>query len=110
MNVSPEYHDFIMDKLAPIGDVNSRAMFGGYGIFHAGLMFALLSDDILYFKVSDSNREMYEKAGSSIFPHGISYWAVPDEVLEDNEKLYEWAGISIRIAEAAASAKKKKRR
>lgn len=110
MSVSREYLDFVMDRLMPAGDFTSRAMFGSYGIFQAGLMFALISDDILYFKVDDSNREMYEKAGSSIFPHRISYWVVPDEVLEDNEKLYEWADISIRIAEAAASAKRKKRR
>ncbi len=110
MSVSKDYLDFIMDKLIPAGDVTSRAMFGGYGIFHAGLMFALFSDDILYFKVDDTNREMYEKAGSSIFPHGISYWAVPEDVLEDNEKLYEWADISMRIAEVAATPKRKKRR
>jgi DNA transformation protein len=110
MSVSREYLDFIMDKLMPDGDFTGRAMFSGYGIFHAGLMFALISDDILYFKVDDTNREMYEKAGSSIFPHGISYWAVPEEVIEDNEKLYEWADISIRIAGAAASKKRKKRR
>ncbi|MFC2071064.1 TfoX/Sxy family protein [Chloroflexota bacterium] len=110
MNVSKEYLDFVMDKLTLIGDVKSRAMFGGYGIFYGGLMFALISEDVLYFKVNDSNREMYEKAGSSVFPHGISYWGVPDDVLEDNEKLHEWAGISIDTAQAAQAAKGKKRR
>ncbi len=110
MGVSREYLNFIMDKLAPAGEVKSRAMFGGYGIFNEGLMFALISDDVLYFKVNDTNREMYEEAGSSIFPHGISYWAVPDEVLEDDEKLYEWAGISMAIARAVRVAKGKKRR
>ena len=72
MPVSPEYIEFVMDRLSPIGDVNGRAMFGGYGIFHRGLMFALISDDTLYFKVNDSNREMYQQAGSQYFPHGIS--------------------------------------
>ena len=110
MNTSAEYLNFIMDKLSPAAEVKSRSMFGGYGIFHEGLMFALISEDVLYFKVNDTNREMYEKAGSYKFPHGISYWAVPDEVLEDDEKLYEWAGISMDIARAAQAAKAKKRR
>ncbi len=107
MNVSPEFLNFVMERLSPIGDIRGRAMFGGHGIFHEGLMFALISEDVLYFKVSDSNRDRYEKAGSKPFPHGISYWEVPTEVLEDNAKLYEWANISITIAHEAA---KKKRR
>ena len=107
MRVSPEYLGFVMDKLAPIGDVKSRAMFSGYGIFHRGLMFALITDDILYFKVNDTNRQMYQQAGSTPFPHGISYWEVPTEVIEDDLRLLEWVGISIDIAVKADSKKKK---
>ena len=102
-----EYANYIVDKLSSLGDVWSRAMFGGYGIFHEGLMFALVSDDTLYFKVDDSNREMYVKAGSTKFPHGISYWEVPEEVFEDAARLHEWADISIAIARAKARDKKK---
>ena len=107
MNTSPEFLDFAMDKLSPVGYIKSRAMFGGYGIFHEGRMFALISEDILYFKVDESNREMYEQAGSQVFPHGISYWEVPSDVLEDNDRLYEWANISIAIAREAARKKKR---
>jgi len=108
MNSSKEYLEYVMEKLSPIGDVKGRAMFGGYGIFHDGSMFALISEDSLYFKVNDSNRDIYEKAGSRKFVHGISYWEVPIEVLEDNDKLHEWANLSVIVAHEAA--KKKKRR
>ena len=81
-------------------------MFGGYGIFHEGLMFALISDDTLYFKVNDSNRARYQEAGSRPFPHGISYWEAPAEVLEDDSKLQEWATVSINIAHEAAASKR----
>jgi DNA transformation protein len=107
MKVSPEFLNLVIEKLSLIGDIKGRAMFGGYGIFHEGLMFALISEDILYFKVNDSNRDIYEKAGSNPFPHGISYWEVPTEVFEDTAKLDEWANISIAIAKEAV---KKKRR
>ena len=107
MKASQEYLDFVLDKLSLIGDIKSRAMFGGYGIFHEGLMFALISEDILYFKVNESNRDIYKRAESRPFPHGISYWEVPADVLENNTKLHEWANISITIAHEAA---KKKRR
>jgi TfoX/Sxy family transcriptional regulator of competence genes len=52
---------------------------------------------------------MYEKAGSTRFPHPISYWQVPDEVFEDTAKLWEWANISIAIAQAKAKPKKKRK-
>jgi hypothetical protein len=50
---------------------------------------------------------MYEKAGSRVFPHGISYWEIPAEVVEETGKLHEWANISINIAQAAAKKKRK---
>ena len=106
--VKDDYADYMVDKLSGLGDIGSRAMFGGHGIFHEGLMFALISDGVLYFKVDDSNRGMYEKAGSSKFQHGISYWEVPTEVFEDMSLLYEWANISIRLAQDKAKKKKKK--
>lgn len=106
MKTSPEYLDYVMEKLSPIGDVKSRAMFGGHGIFNEGLMFALIAEDSLYFKVNDSNRDMYQSARSKPFPHGISYWEIPSDVLEDDTKLHQWANISIAIAQEAARKKR----
>lgn len=82
-------------------------MFGGYSIFNEGLMFALIADDTLYFKVDESNRTMYEKAESRPFPHGISYWEVPADVLEDKNRLGEWAKISMDIALKKAEKKRR---
>jgi len=31
-------------------NVTAKAMFGGYGIFREGVLFALVANDILYFK------------------------------------------------------------
>lgn len=31
MKVSPEFLNFVMEKLSPIGEIRNRAMFGGYG-------------------------------------------------------------------------------
>ena len=107
MKANPEYLNFVIERLSPIGDIRSRAMFGGYGIFREGLMFALISEDTLYFKVNESNRDMYKRAQSKPFPHGISYWEVPTDVLEENTKLHEWANISIEIAQEAAKKKRK---
>jgi DNA transformation protein len=105
-----DYADFIVDKLAGLGDVSYQRLFGGYGVSCEELTFALIADDTLYFKVDDSNREMYDIAGAGYFPHPISYREVPTEVFEDMAKLYEWAEISIGIAKEKAKAKQKKKR
>ncbi len=95
----------VMDLLAPLARVRSRAMFGGYGIFHEDDMFALISGSTLYFKVDDATRPMYEAAGSSQFPP-MPYYSVPAEVMEDGAKLHDWARTSIAIAHATAKKKK----
>ena len=107
MKQEPGFLKHIMDRLSPLGEIRSKYMFGGWGVFSEGLMFAVFAGDSLYFKVDKSNRQMYEKAGSTPFPHGISYWEVPAEVAEDEKKLLDWAQISMDIAQRKAVIKKK---
>ncbi len=97
----------VMERLASIGGVTSRAMFGGYGIFHEGTMFALISKANLYFKVDDSNIAAYEQAGSQRFQL-TSYYEVPADVFEDTDKLTDWANTSIAVAHAIAAKKKRR--
>ena len=40
----------ILDQLGAFGPVVARAMFGGYGLYLHGVMFALVTEDTLYFK------------------------------------------------------------
>ena len=103
------YRDYVMELLEPFGDVTSRSMFGGHGIFEDGDMFALISrDERLHFKVDYSNRTDYESAGSERFGP-MPYYEVPEEVLEDADMLAEWTATSIAIGHATATRKKKQR-
>ena len=106
MAADARFLDHVMELLAPLGEIRSRAMFGGYGIFDEGDMFALISGSTLYFKVSDSNRAAYEEAGSRQFTP-MPYYEVPAEVLENTAMLHDWARTSIAIGHATV---KKKRR
>ncbi len=107
MTVDKGYLDHVMELLAPLGGVTSRAMFGGYGIFHEGDMFALISDSTLYFKVDESNLVAYENAGSKQFKP-MPYYEVPADVMEDTALLQDWARTSIAIGHATASKKRRK--
>lgn len=91
----------VVEFLAQTGDVTSKKMFGGYGIFENGLMFALVNSKAkLYFKVSDKNRQDYENADSS--PYGkMPYWEVPKEVMDNDNVLLTWAHTSIEISREA---------
>ena len=58
----------LVERLATLGDISSRKMFGGYGIFESGSMFALVtSDGIAHLKVDDSNLARFDNAGSERF-------------------------------------------
>jgi TfoX/Sxy family transcriptional regulator of competence genes len=63
LKVSDAFKRFVLDQLEEIGDVTSRAMFGGVGLYHAGVFFGILASDTLYLKVGDSNLPDYEAAG-----------------------------------------------
>jgi DNA transformation protein len=82
-------------------------MFGGYGIFHEGKMFALIKGSGLFFKVDNSNLSEYEKAGSQQF-RPMPYYKVPQDVFADPGTLRNWAGKSIEIAHLGSEKKKKK--
>ncbi len=93
----------VVDILVSLGVVTSKKMFGGYGIFESGIMFALVNSKAeLFFKVGDENRQDFANAGSS--QHGkMPYFEVPKEVLDDDSLLQKWAQTAI---EGAREAKK----
>ena len=108
MAADKEYMEYVMDLLSPIEGVWSRAMFGGYGIFHEDDMFALIAYSRLYFKVNDSNRSRYEQMQCEQFMN-MPYYEIPASIMDDMASLHECARDSIAIAHAAPSKKKRKR-
>ncbi len=105
MAADKDFLDHVMTLLVPIEGINSKAMFGGFGIFHDGEMFALIKGNGLFFKVDSSNRADYEKAGSKQYKP-MPYYQVPADVLEHKEKLIEWARTSMIIAHSSSKKKK----
>lgn len=96
--MSPEFRDHLLDLLAPLGPVTARRMFGGGGLFLDGAMFALVVDDILYFKTDDKNRPAFKAAGAGPFTYeragksvALGYFQAPEDLMEDGEELVRWA-------------------
>ena len=107
MKKDQSFHDCVVyDLLGDIPGITSRAMFGGWGIYKNGTIFAIIFDGALYFKDDDTNRADFERLGSHPFvykqgnrkPTAMSYWLVPEGILEDRERLPEWVERSVNVS------------
>ncbi|MBE7385260.1 MAG: TfoX/Sxy family protein [Leptolyngbya sp. SIO1E4] len=110
------FRDDIVHCLNQVAPVNARAMFGGYGLYIEGVMFALIAYNTLYFKVDDSNRQDFVEAGMGPFvydgkgkPVQMSYYQIPDEVLHDVTRLAAWVEKAHSVGRRAKQAKSRRR-
>jgi TfoX/Sxy family transcriptional regulator of competence genes len=85
-------------------EIQSRNMFGGIGIFSEKIMFALIYNDILYFR---STREIAPSYSfdSIQFQHPsrsskMPYWSVPDQVINDKPRFSDWADNAFQLAKS----------
>jgi DNA transformation protein len=106
LKVSDGFKSFVLDQLEELGGVAPRAMFGGVGLYHAGVFFGILARDKLYLKVDDTSRRDYEAAGMTPFkPYAdragtMRYYEVPLAVLESPIELAAWARKAVAAARA----------
>lgn len=103
MAVSEDYLNLVLDQLSNFGEIETKRMFGGVGLFHNGLMFGKIGGDTFRLKVDEHNKKEYEDRGMKPFysknkKKGMPYWEVPIEIFEDKEVLNEWATKSYKAA------------
>jgi len=118
MAVSDGYKAFLADLLSGFGPVQIRNMFGGAGVYADGVMFAILVDDTLYLKADENSSEAFAAEGKGPFtyrPKGratvaMSYWEIPEHLLDDPDELTAWARRAHAVALAAKTTRKPKRR
>lgn len=99
------FREFVEERLSAAKMIRSRPMFGGVGIYADDLMFAIIDDDRLFFKVDDTNRQDYLDRGMAPWEIANTYYEVPCESLDDAEELSVWVDKAMKVAES----KKKKR-
>ena len=113
---SDSFAEFLCEQLAPLGRVTMRRMFGKTGVFCDGLMFGMVTDNTLYFRVDDGNRTAfkeaepfpplnYEKQGSTI---DLSFWRAPERLFDEPDELVEWARIALGAANRVAAKTRRK--
>jgi DNA transformation protein len=105
---SAAFETFVLDQLAGLGDVTSKKMFGGVGIYCDGLFFAIIARDELYLKADDATRPRFVAAGAKAFdPYPgrsgtMQYFSVPLDVLESAPELEGWARDAVGVARRLA--------
>jgi DNA transformation protein len=117
MPVSAGYKEFLEDLLASFGPVSIRNMFGGAGVYADGVIFAILVNDTLYLKADAVSARDFAAEGKGPYTHrpkgrapvAMSYWEVPERLLDDPEELVDWARRAHAIAVALAAKAKPKR-
>ena len=97
---SDSFQDFVLDQLANVSGVESRAMFGGRGFYCGRTLFGIVFKGRLYFRTTAATRPDYTSRGMKPFRPSTkqtlkSYHEVPAEILEDRAALAAWAGRAI---------------
>lgn len=98
-------HDYFLKKLALYGPVVSKKLFGTFGFYLHGVIFAIIINDELYFRVDEATRADFEtyKARQFIYeargrPVCMPYFAVPDHLFENLDLLSTWVEKAYQAA------------
>ena len=111
MVASDSFAEFLREQLAPLGRVSMRRMFGKTGVFCDGVMFGMVTENMLYLRVDDHNRAAfeearsspplsYEKKGATI---DLAFWRAPERLFDEPDELVEWARIALAAARRVAA-------
>lgn len=101
------YLQFLREQLAPLGEITSRAMFGGFCLYCDGAVFALVANNTLFLKVDDCNRALFQERGLKAFrpfedqETTMSYYEAPPEIFEDPAAMEHWCGGAVEAGRRA---------
>ena len=111
MVASGGFAEFLRDQLAPLGRITLRRMFGKTGVFCGGVMFGMVTDNMLYLRVDDGNRLAFKEAESSAplsyakkgETIDLSFWRAPERLFDEPDELVTWARIALAAARRVAA-------
>lgn len=108
MKKDQSFHDHVVyDLLEDTPGITSRPMFGGWSVYKNGVVFGIIADGELYFKADEQDHAKFEKLGSHPFRYSrkdsksitMSYWLVPEEIMEDRTELPRWVDRAVTVSE-----------
>lgn len=97
-NKSGQNVELFLEKTASIDGITSKKMFGGYGIFHQGKMFAIVDSKGNLFLKADGQLKEELLTGGGEQHSRMPYYSIPEARLEDFDKFLQWVHSSIEIS------------
>ncbi len=104
MSVSQAYKAHLLEQLAPVEGLRAKGLFGEVGLYSGDLLFGMIVDDIVVFKVDDTNRDDYDAVGVApwIAPWNpgrpTAYRVVPAAIVRAAARLPAWAAKAVAVA------------
>ena len=107
-----EFVDYLSEVFEQFGNITSRKMFGGYGIYHNDIMFGLVAEDTLFLKTDKTTIHYFEKLDLAQFEYKkngkmikMSYYQAPEDIFDDPEQATLWAKRAYNVAALTKSQK-----
>ena len=111
MVASDSFAEFLREQLAPLGRITLRRMFGKSGVFCDGVMLGIVTENMLYLRVDEHNRETFREAaaypplnyakGGNIID--LSFWRAPERLFDEPDELVAWAQAALAAARRVAA-------
>jgi TfoX/Sxy family transcriptional regulator of competence genes len=110
MASSQDFVDYVVDQFDDACGVTSKKMFGEYGLFSEGKMFAMVCDDRLLFKKTDGGRAFIGTVvEAEPYPGAKPIFLIEDQI-DDSEWLSELVRITVRELPEPKRRKKKQKK
>jgi DNA transformation protein and related proteins len=114
--------DAIAEMFSAYGQIQSKRMFSGFGLYSEGVCFCLvLRGGEFYFKVDETSAPRFEAEGCKPFSYSQrrsgkvvtvnSFWQMPERLYDDPDELADWTRQAVAVAlrlQLAKSSRKKK--
>ena len=107
-----EFVSYLHEVFSGFGPITTRKMFGGYGIYHEGLMFGLVADDSLYLKAGQETKQEFIDKDLPAFEYDkgnkkvqMSFYLAPEDIYDNPEEAIYWARLAYQAAFSAKSNK-----
>jgi DNA transformation protein len=111
-----EFTEHLNEVFERFGPITARKMFGGFGIYHDGLMFALVADDTLYLKADHESAGRFEREGLGRFEYDkqgkrvkMSFYQAPAHIFDDRDEAAVWARLAFAAALRSRAAQRRAR-
>jgi DNA transformation protein len=113
MPARPEAHPFI-DLFDAHGAIQTRRMFGGFGMYVGGRIVGIIVRERIYLKTDDETRKVFIAEKCKPFTYqkrtgkGVSlrYYAIPERLYDEPDAFAQW----VRQAETIAAVKPEKKK